>query len=502
MGLRKLLSLFSMMLIALSGSVANAQFLEEELEPESLLKKMYLGAGIGYSFLKTDISGAPTENFDNDFGGRILLGLDVNEHFSLELNFSDYGTAKLSSGGEVDYESFAVNTNFYLFSKGRSGRSGYSGVFKVGLEKIDTATSSAAVIETSRQFTLGIGGEYGWDNGYAVQVSAHTVYREVNMLSVNLLYRFDHQQEKEVEVVLEVFDSDADGVMDKLDRCPDTKPQRTVDNIGCEFDEDNDGVADGGDECPLTPLGTLVDRKGCMFDTDNDGVENGVDQCRATPPGVSVDQKGCAIDSDNDGVEDSSDQCPSTPEGMRVDHEGCIFDNDKDGVEDDSDRCPVTPLGDPVDEGGCTIDGDGDHDGVLDSVDQCPDTIFGADVNIEGCAIFESTLDGVNFTSGSSDLNVETRAMLDVAVAALLKFPEIRVEIQAHTDSEGSSESNLNLSETRANSVADYLESKGISRDRMVAVGFGEMLPLASNETSEGRSKNRRVEFHVLSGDE
>jgi len=439
MGVKKIILFLSWSLIILSVSATHAQYQTSGSGQEGLLKKLYVGAGFGYSFLITDLSGiTPTVNIDNDFGGRILLGLDVNRIFSLELSISDFGTARLNSGGEVDYESFAVNAHLYFFSKDRIGRTGYSGIFKAGLEKINTSTTVVAVEKTSSQFTLGMGGEYGWDNGLAVQVSANTLFKEVNMLSINLLYRFGHQPQRQVVVVREVIDNDSDGVLDEQDRCPDTPPQRTVDNTGCEFDEDNDGVTDGADKCPSTPVGVRVDQKGCIFDTDNDG------------------------------------------------------------VEDDSDQCPATPDGGPVDANGCTIDGDADGDGVLDSLDQCPDTILGANVNKKGCAIFESTIDGVNFKPGSSDLDTNTRVNLDAAVAALLKFPDIRVEIQAHTDSQGSLAYNQNLSDIRAKSVGDYLESKGIRRDRMEVVGFGETRPLATNQTREGRAQNRRVEFHLL----
>ena len=439
MGVKKIILFLSWSLIILSVSAAHAQYQTSGSEQEGFLKKLYVGAGFGYSYLITDLSGiTPTVNIDNDFGGRILLGLDVNRIFSLELSISDFGTARLNSGGEVDYESFAVNAHLYFFSKDRIGRTGYSGIFKAGLEKINTSTTVVAVEKTSSQFTLGMGGEYGWDNGLAVQVSANTLFKEVDMLSINLLYRFGHQLQRQAVVVREAFDNDSDGVLDKQDRCPDTPPQRTVDNTGCEFDEDNDGVADGADKCPSTPAGVPVDSRGCPIDTDNDG------------------------------------------------------------VEDDSDQCPATPDGDPVDANGCTIDGDADGDGVLDSLDQCPDTILEANVNKKGCAIFESTIDGVKFKPGSSDLDTNTKVILDVAVAALLKFPDIRVEIQAHTDSQGSLAYNRNLSDIRAKSVGDYLESKGIRRDRMEVVGYGEPRPLATNQTREGRAQNRRVEFHLL----
>jgi OOP family OmpA-OmpF porin len=72
------------------------------------------------------------------------------------------------------------------------------------------------------------------------------------------------------------------------------------------------------------------------------------------------------------------------------------------------------------------------------------------------------------------------------------------VEVAGHTDSVGSEEYNQGLSERRANTVRDYLASKGINASRLTARGYGEGRPVASNDTSEGRQENRRVELVVL----
>jgi len=140
---------------------------------------------------------------------------------------------------------------------------------------------------------------------------------------------------------------------------------------------------------------------------------------------------------------------------------------------------------------------DSDSDGVEDSLDQCSNTIKGAGVNKVGCAIFETKIEGVNFKLGSSELTDSSKKVLNQAVDALLKFPAVSIEIQAHTDSVGLKEKNQQLSEVRAKSVYDYLKSKGINGDRMESKGYGEVQPLVSNKTSEGRAKNRRVEFRV-----
>ena len=174
------------------------------------------------------------------------------------------------------------------------------------------------------------------------------------------------------------------------------------------------------------------------------------------------------------------------------------FDSDGDGVFDARDRCPDTAQGTPVDDLGCPADRDGD--GVVDSADQCPDTPAGAEVNAQGCALFETRIDGIFFELGSARLTADSKRILDEAVIVLKRFPQLHIEIQAHTDDIGSAESNERLSESRARSVMEYLVSQGIDAGRLSAKGYGENRPVASNDTAEGRARNRRVEFRVIEG--
>ena len=488
----------SVLLIFFIASV-HAQVAPPEKDKESILNKMYVGTGLGYSFLDTDVSGNTyTLNEDNDFGGRLFIGFDEKKFLSYELIYTDFGNSTLSPAGKVNYQSLGLNVNFYVTAKDKPAHIGYSGIFKAGIESIKTSTAIADVNTSSSQFTLGMGAEYGWSNGMAIQGGVQTLYKEAGMLSINLLYRFGFDPVLVVLAEPKMNDADADGVTDELDKCPGTQADRVVDAIGCEFDEDLDGVVDGNDSCSGTPRGMRVNPRGCIFDTDNDGVSDQKDLCPTTPSGITVDSFGCEKDSDYDEVKDSRDQCPDTPIGDEVDSRGCGVDEDRDGVVDNRDECLLTPIGEAVDEKGCTLDGDKDGDSVLDSLDKCPDTVKGASVNAEGCAIFESTIAGINFKLASTDLATDAKIQLNEAAAALLKFPGVRVEIQAHTDSQGTLVNNQRLSEVRANSVAEYLESKGVSRDRMEAVGYGESQPLATNLTVEGRAQNRRVQFRVL----
>lgn len=143
---------------------------------------------------------------------------------------------------------------------------------------------------------------------------------------------------------------------------------------------------------------------------------------------------------------------------------------------------------------------DSDGDGVNDIRDACSNTPPGAEIDELGCAKFQGVLDGVNFEYNSSRLTSTARAILNEVGAELKKYPTVKVQVQAHTDSTGSSGYNLWLSNNRAQSVMDYLSSMGISNRRMIPVGYGETKPIASNDTEEGRAANRRVQFEVMVG--
>jgi outer membrane protein OmpA-like peptidoglycan-associated protein len=278
---------------------------------------------------------------------------------------------------------------------------------------------------------------------------------------------------------------------------------------GTPKDTDGDGVVDRKDKCPNTPMGAIVDASGCPLDGDGDGVYNGIDRCADTPKGVKVDASGCPLDSDADLVADYLDKCPSTPRGVKVDKDGCPVDSDGDSVPDYLDKCPGTPKGVKVDRDGCPPDSDGD--GVSDYLDKCPNTARGEKVDSSGCPlsppppvhttapVFKEgkslVLEGVNFEYNSSKLTVESRAVLDRVAASLVDWSDVNVEVDGHTDGRGADAFNLKLSQARAESVRDYLVSKGVAASRLAAKGFGETRPIADNKTDEGRAKNRRVEL-------
>lgn len=167
-------------------------------------------------------------------------------------------------------------------------------------------------------------------------------------------------------------------------------------------------------------------------------------------------------------------------------------DTDGDGVIDADDQCPGTPAGVAVDAVGCPLDSD--NDGVPDYQDQCPGTPAGAEVNALGCEE-DLVLRDVNFEFDSATLTMGAEQILADVAEKLRANENVRVRIEGHTDSVGSAAYNEQLSQERADSVADYLASQGVARDRMQTTGYGESQPVATNDTDAGRAENRRVEL-------
>jgi outer membrane protein OmpA-like peptidoglycan-associated protein len=107
-------------------------------------------------------------------------------------------------------------------------------------------------------------------------------------------------------------------------------------------------------------------------------------------------------------------------------------------------------------------------------------------------------LEGVHFAFDSAQLTPEGRMILDEQTETLMDNPGLQVEIAGHTDAVGTDEYNQDLSERRAQSVKEYLVSKGVGAGRLKTVGYGESRPIASNITEEGRAENRRVELKII----
>lgn len=108
---------------------------------------------------------------------------------------------------------------------------------------------------------------------------------------------------------------------------------------------------------------------------------------------------------------------------------------------------------------------------------------------------------GILFVTNSSDLQYVARTNIESLVNILNKYPDTNILIEGDTDSEGTGDYNQSLSERRAQAVAGYQKSLGIPSSRISTVGLGESNPIASNDTSDGRQQNRRVEVAIFAND-
>ena len=234
-------------------------------------------------------------------------------------------------------------------------------------------------------------------------------------------------------------------------------------------------------------------------------------QWRAPP---QVEQES---DRDHDGFPDSIDKCPDIPEDGRPPDpsDGCPAgaDRDGDGIPDEMDKCPDVPEDkDGVeDEDGCP-ETDADNDGVPDESDKCPTEPGPASKIAEknGCPQLTKLqsdgtiqlLEPIQFEFNKSTIKPVSFPILDEVVALMKSRPKIRVGVYGHTDSVGGDAYNLRLSKSRAAACLNYIVDKGgINRGRLESEGYGKTRPVDTNDTPEGRAKNRRVDFKILGGD-
>ena len=201
-----------------------------------------------------------------------------------------------------------------------------------------------------------------------------------------------------------------------------------------------------------------------------------------------------AVDMDGDGVFDRVDNCVNTPSGCTVDAHGCQTDSDQDGVCDGLDECPNTPFGKRVDARGC-------HEATQTTVVVPPPPAPAPQTGVSAAERepFEIVLKDVNFATGSDRILPESEPTLEKLGRGLERYPEVRIEVQGHTDTRGSAEANMRLSQERADAVRQYLLNHyALSPENITARGYGETQPVTQETTPEELKANRRVVVKVL----
>ncbi len=306
-------------------------------------------------------------------------------------------------------------------------------------------------------------------------------------------------------------DDDNDGLTNAQERRLGTDPHNP--------DTDNDGLKDGEEvrRYRTNPLKADTDGDGLLdgeevhtyhtdptkFDTDGDGLSDGDEVLKYhTDP--------LRVDTDGDGLSDGDEVLKYHTDPLRVDTDGdglsdydevMVYhtdplkaDTDGDGLSDGDEvkKYHTDPLK-------ADTDGGGVNDG--EEVRRGTNPLDPRDDNAKETIILEKgktvILGGVNFSSGSARLTKDSEKTLQSALQALIANATATVEIAGYTDNVGSPQTNERLSLQRAESIKSWLVQKGIAAKRMTTVGKGVRDPIASNTTTAGRAKNRRIEFHV-----
>ncbi len=174
--------------------------------------------------------------------------------------------------------------------------------------------------------------------------------------------------------------------------------------------------------------------------------------------------------------------------GMHDDMLKMKMDSDGDGVSDYFDKCPGTPKTVKVDGAGCPLPV------VVPSKDTVIRITNNYVITEEDRKIVSEAIRNLEFEFAKSSIRDRSFPYLN-RVAEMMVLKGFSLKLGGHTDAIGSNAANLTLSKDRAESVKNYLVSKGVNMGKIEAVGYGETQPVASNKTAAGRQKNRRVEF-------
>ncbi len=302
-------------------------------------------------------------------------------------------------------------------------------------------------------------------------------------------------------------DKDNDGLLRSDEKAKGTDP-----NVA---DTDGDGLKDGEEVLTYftNPLLADTDKDGIVdsdevlkyksnplkADGDGDGLSDGDEVMKYKTNPVAADTDGDGLndsqelmqyktnplkaDTDGDGLSDNSEISQLKTDPLKADSDG---DGLSDG--DEVNKYKTLPLVADSDSG--SINDGAEVKRGTNPLSNSDDVIL--EVEAVGAKI---VLEGIIFETGKALVSPKSEEILEKAFNTLKAYPEMEVEIQGYTDNVGKQASNVKLSQRRADAVRTYLINKGVEAKRIVARGYGPANPIASNDTAEGRTQNRRIEF-------
>jgi len=292
-------------------------------------------------------------------------------------------------------------------------------------------------------------------------------------------------EEKKLGTNPKIADTDGDGISDGDEALKlFTNPLKA--------DSDGDGVSDAdevnlyktnplkadSDDDKLTDVEELIEHKTnpLVADSDGDGLDDyaELNEYKTNP---------LVADTDGDGLNDYDELMTFKTDPLVSDTDG---DNLSDG--DEVNKHKTNPLA--ADTDGGTVNDYVEVRRKTNPLDKSDDVIL--EVEEIGAKI---VLEGIEFATGKATISEKSAEILNKAYQTLKAYPEMEVEIQGYTDSVGSYKANKSLSQRRADAVRKYLIDLGVDSARIIAKGYGPENPIDTNDTAEGRAKNRRIEF-------
>lgn len=469
------------------------------------------GAGAGVSYGQTDID----RSTDPGLHFRAFLRHSLGEKFEVEVGA---GIATKISGEDDAYKTDLKPIDMRLLFRPFATRSFsphlYAGMGALHYD-VNTIPSNRSANVDTESWTgfvpVGAALQFRIDDNTSFEINGGYNFVLSDEIDAIVADGNDGYFNAHAGLTMTGFDWNADPDLDGLTN----GEERELGTDGQVADTDGDGLNDG-DEFKKYKTDPL------KADTDGDGLSDYAEVIthKSSPTSTDTDGDGLAdmdevkthqtdptmADSDSDGLTDAEEvnTYKSNPMNKDTDGDGLtdgdevkkyktkfdVADTDGDGLSD-GDEVNMHSSNPTV----ADTDGGSVNDGVEVNRGTNPNKAED-DVVLEVAEVgAKIVLDGIIFATGKADISDQSADILEKAYQTMVAYPDMEVEIHGYTDATGSRSGNMRLSTRRAIAVRSYLVQKGIEGVRLTAKGFGPDNPIASNETAEGREKNRRIEF-------
>ncbi len=292
------------------------------------------------------------------------------------------------------------------------------------------------------------------------------------------------------------IDSDNDGVVDELDKENDNPHN---DNDGDGYSNIQEKVAHTNPLDPKSfPIIKDMDKDSIPDSQDNDIDGDGLPNKLETLLHSDPRNKDTDGDGKIDGIEGKKD---SDNDGKLDILESAKIDSDNDGVVDELDSDDSNQNNDSDSDGYTNIEEKNANTNPLDPNDHPKVITKRVKEKIEHDISTLLKMKKIHFESDSAKLSSDSLETIQEIAIILKRYPSAKIKIAGYTDSSGSKEHNLKLSQERVESVKNELIRLGIHANRLIAIGYGDANPIAPNDSKENKAKNRRVEFIVILGE-